>query len=91
MTCPLLEQIRLLASDVFRIPLAEISEASTPDQVPSWDSLQHVNLVLALEQQFGVEFDPDEISQLVSIGSMAQILSRKLATPRIGRPDGHAN
>jgi len=35
-------------------------------QVEEWDSLSHLNLVMALEEEFGLEFDPDDIAALFS-------------------------
>ncbi len=78
MNARLLEDLRTIAADVFRLPRSQISETSTPAQIASWDSLQHVNLVLALEQQFCVEFDPAEIGRRGSIGKIVDVLSRKL-------------
>jgi acyl carrier protein len=75
----LLEQLRTLAADVLRVPRSQVDESSTPEQIESWDSIQHVSLVVAIEQQFGLEFDPDEISQMESIGRIRDIVSRKVA------------
>jgi acyl carrier protein len=63
---------RLLAvfRGVFDEDLAEIPDSATPDTIEGWDSANHVNLVLALEAEFGLEFDADEISELTSVGAI---------------------
>jgi acyl carrier protein len=72
------ERLRRLMADVFEMPESEIRPNSSPDNVPSWDSLHHLNLVLALEQEFGVEFTPEEIEQLLSAELVAALLEQKL-------------
>jgi len=39
--------------------------------------VQHLNLVLALEEQFGVQFEPDEMDAMKSIGAIAGLLTKK--------------
>lgn len=68
-------------ADVFQVPIESISPDSSPETIESWDSLQHLNLVLALEQEFAVQFSPDEIEKLVSPRLVSTFLSEKLAVP----------
>ena len=79
MKTPILEELRTLAADVLRVPRSRIDDHSSPQQIEDWDSIQHVNLVVAIEERFGVEFEPEEISGMESIGKISEILSRKLA------------
>lgn len=46
--------------------------------VESWDSFAHINLMLAIESEFGVEFDSDEIGTLLSIGDISRALHSRL-------------
>lgn len=77
MTTPQLDRIRTLFSDVFQIPLEQVTPQSSPDTIPNWDSLQHLNLVLALEQEFQIQFTPEEIEQLLSVEIVAALLDQK--------------
>ncbi len=72
-----LDQVRSIAGDVLHVPVAKLSADSTPESIESWDSVQHLNLVLALESQFGIEFEPEEIDQMKSIGKIAALVERK--------------
>ena len=72
------DKIRQLASDVFEIPVSEIQPESSPDTVATWDSLHHLNLVLALEQEFAIQFTPEEIEQLLSIELIDALIAEKL-------------
>ena len=66
-------------SDVFQVPREQVKADSSPDTIANWDSLQHLNLVLALEQEFNVQFTPEEIEQLLSVELVAALLEEKRA------------
>jgi acyl carrier protein len=44
--------------------------------------MQHLNLVLAVEEQFNIQLSPEEIEQMRSVGQIAQIVEQKLQTTR---------
>ena len=71
------EQLRGIASDIFGVPATEITESSSPETIESWDSVQHLNLVLAMEEQFAVQFDPEEMDQMKNMGEIAGLLDKK--------------
>ncbi len=77
MNTPYLNRIRGIFSDIFQVPLEEVTAQSSPDTIPNWDSLQHLNLVLALEQEFHTQFTPEEIEQLLSVELVAALLDEK--------------
>ena len=77
MNTPFLDRVRGIFSDIFQVPLDEIRPESSPDTIPNWDSLQHLNLVLALEQEFNMQFNPEEIEQLLSVELVAALLNEK--------------
>ena len=72
------DKVRGLCADVFQAPASEITAASSPETLENWDSVQHLNLVLALEEQFGIAFDPEEMDQMKSVGAIAQLVDAKL-------------
>ena len=74
------DQIRTIASDLFAIPPGKINAASSPENIESWDSVQHLNLVLALEEKFGLQLSLEEIEQMKTIGEVAKIVEGKLQT-----------
>jgi acyl carrier protein len=77
------EQVRAIASDVFGVPVDRLSAGSSPESVENWDSMQHLNLVLAIEEKFGIQLDPDEIEQMKNIGAVAALVDKKLqSAPR---------
>jgi acyl carrier protein len=72
-----LEKVLAIAADIFQWPQSALSPASSPDTVETWDSLHHLELVLALEQEFGVQISPEEIEQLLSIELTAALMEEK--------------
>jgi acyl carrier protein len=67
-----------MASDLFGVPEEHISAASSPDTIEAWDSIQHLNLVLALEEKFGLQLSPEEMEQMKSIGDVTKLVEGKL-------------
>ena len=59
-------KIYQLMSNVFEIPVEEISEDSSLDSIESWDSLRHLNLILAIEEEFGITIPDEEVGNLVN-------------------------
>lgn len=55
---------------VFDPGLPVLAKTDSPETIEGWDSANHVNLVLALEAEFGVEFDTDEIAELTSVATI---------------------
>jgi len=53
----------------------EIKEHFTPHDVPGWNSLGHLNLILELEREFGIRFSDEDMLQLDSVASINRILS----------------
>jgi acyl carrier protein len=66
-----------IVSQVFKMPLENISEDSSPDQIAKWDSLEHMNLILALEEAFKVQFEAEQIGQMQSVGLILLTLKEK--------------
>jgi acyl carrier protein len=80
MTTPsasLQSQIRSVLSEVLGVPAASISAASSPATIDAWDSVQHLSIVMALEQACGVQFEPEDIEKMKTVGDIESIVARK--------------
>ena len=64
-------------ADVFDVDAATVSDMSSPDTIPKWDSLGMVKLVAELEQVFGIEFDILEIADFRNAAIIMGILAGK--------------
>jgi acyl carrier protein len=67
------EGIRQMAADIFGVPVADIGLDSSPATVSTWDSLQHLNLILGVEAELGVEFTPEEVEGIESVGDLVSL------------------
>ena len=64
------EKVFKIVSDVLNIPLDVINEGSSQDTLLQWDSLQNLNLILALEEKFGIQFHEHQIVKMVNVRSI---------------------
>ena len=69
-----LDRVREIASDILR---ADVTPESSPETIASWDSVQHLNLVLALEEEYSLQFLPEEMDEAKTVGSLARLVSAK--------------
>lgn len=74
---PISQQVRSVVSDVLGISASSLNADSSPQTIESWDSVQHLSLVMALEQSLGVQFEPEEIDKMRSIGAIETLIAKK--------------
>ena len=71
------DRLRQVMSQIFKVPLDQINDETKVETIEAWDSLNHINLVLALEQEFKTTFAPEEIISMVSFEEIQEILKQK--------------
>ena len=76
------DRIFRIVARTFKVAPSSVSLDSSVDTIESWDSLQHVHLVLALEEEFGLQFDVDEIVGMQSVAGVVAIVRDHLANRR---------
>ena len=74
MNAEVLNRVREIASDVLQ---ADVTPESSAETNGSWDSVQHLNLVMALEEEYGFQFSPEEMDQARTVGDFAQLVSAR--------------
>ncbi len=72
------ERIKNILASVFGVDPASLDDYASPDTIDGWDSVKHMDLVMALEEEFDVEFENDEMIDLVNMKLIEVILSEKL-------------
>lgn len=70
------ERVLSIVSNIMNWPLKKIHEDSSPEDIDTWDSLNQINLVLALEEEFGVKFTDVQIVEMLSVQSIIETLER---------------
>lgn len=75
-------RLQNIARDVFGDDSLVLTDSTKPVEVWGWDSIGHVNFMLGVENEFGVEFSDDEFVDFVDIGGLKRMLADKLVNPR---------
>jgi acyl carrier protein len=75
------EQIYTQLTEIFRELFDNDSIVVTPEttaaDIPEWDSFNHINLIVAAEQRFGIKFTTGEIESLQNVGQLANAIAAK--------------
>jgi acyl carrier protein len=64
-----------IISEIFRIPLEEVTPEMAIHKVSAWNSLTHIELVVSIEEKFRIQLTQDEIVVMTSVGEAQRILS----------------
>lgn len=59
----------------------ELTDETGPNDIESWDSLGHVNIITAVEDEFDIEISPEEIGEIQTIGDIKKMLVQKDINP----------
>lgn len=73
------QKIKNVMASVFKCDASEINENTSPDTLERWDSLGHMNLVVALEEEFGITFKEDEALELLNYRLIYETLKNKVS------------
>ena len=71
------EQLNEVFRDVFDDEEIMVNDATTADDIEDWDSLEHINLVAAVEQEFGMKFTMGQVVTMKNVGEMVDIILQK--------------
>lgn len=61
--------------EVFEKPSLALDDAASFKDIPGWDSTAHVNLIIALEEEFGTKFSVGEVMTMNSVGAIRRIVA----------------
>lgn len=64
--------------DVFDDDSIVVNDNTTADDIEDWDSLEHINLIAAVEQEFGIKFNMGQVVTMKNVGEMADIIMSQL-------------
>ena len=70
-------RVATVFADVLGIPVDSINDETSPDNTPQWDSLQAMNLVVALEGAFNIRLSTKEIVSMRNVGIVRKVLKGK--------------
>ena len=74
-----LERLNPVFCTVFDDETIIITRDSTSNDIEGWDSLSHMNLIIAVEMEFKVKFALGELQSMKNVGSLVDLIEKKLA------------
>lgn len=73
------EKVTAIFRTVFNQANLEITPATTANDVEGWDSLSHLNMISAVEKEFGVKFKLKDLVKLKNVGDLLTVVQTKLS------------
>ena len=73
------ERLNKVFQDIFDDESITVNENTTSNDIEDWDSLEHINLVVAVEQEFGMKFNMNEVTTMKNVGEMVDIILSRIS------------
>ena len=73
------EEVRKIFRDNFDDEELVIVDETNSKDIEDWDSIEHINLVIAMEKRFGLKFDISEVGKLANVGEMVDLIVKMLS------------
>ena len=72
------ERLNKVFQDVFDDESIVVNDETTSADIEDWDSLEHINLIVAIEQEFGMKFNMHEVTTMKNVGEMVGIILSRI-------------
>ena len=72
------DKLRDILAEAIELEPNDISDESSPDNTPEWDSFAHMNMVAEVEKAYNIKFTLEEVIEMQSVPKMMEVVSRKL-------------
>lgn len=72
-------KIRTIMAEILEVNENEILEDSSIGDIPSWDSLHHLEIIAEIEKNFGIQFTPDVLMDLEDFSDIVEAVNRRVA------------
>lgn len=72
------ETLNEVFRDAFDDESITVTDETTSDDIEDWDSLEHINLIAAVELEFGVKFNMGQVVTMKNVGEMVTIIMSQL-------------
>lgn len=71
------ERLNEIFQDIFDDPSITVNADTVAKDIEGWDSLANINIIVSVEDVFGMKFDMDEIVNMKCVGEMVKIISER--------------
>lgn len=72
-----LERVEKIFQEAYGYETENFTPELTPDDVPKWDSIGHMNMVSLLEGEFNVQFELDDIMEMATVGKIVELVEAR--------------
>ena len=72
------EKLNVVFRDIFDDEDITVNDETTADDIEDWDSLEHINLIVAVENAFGMKFNMGQVNGMKNVGEMVDIIQEKV-------------
>lgn len=72
------ERLNEVFRDIFDDESISVNENTTSDDIEDWDSLEHINLIVAVEKEFNIKFNMNEVTHMKNVGEMVELINNKI-------------
>lgn len=72
------EKLNAVFQDVFDDDSITVNDATTANDIEDWDSLEHINLIVAVEKKFGIKFNMGEVNDFKNVGEMVDTIIKRI-------------
>lgn len=72
------EELNEVFRDVFDDNTIVVNDDTTANDIEDWDSLEHINLIVAVEKKFGMKFNMGEVTTMKDVGAMVDIILERM-------------
>jgi len=70
-------RVQFVFQQIFEDSTLQVSGEATAEDIPGWDSLTHIGLILALEEEFDIQFSSAEVTSMACVGDLFTMLAGK--------------
>lgn len=76
---PIMDKVQEVFRGVFADPQLEISTATNASHISAWDSLKHINLMVAIERAFKIRLALGEVDKLKNVGDLVEVIEKRVS------------
>ena len=76
----LADDIQQLLADVLGVARTKVTSSSNTDNLEGWDSVNHLGVVMELEERYGVSFSPEEMTEIISVAAIVAAIRTKVGS-----------
>ncbi len=70
-------RVKKVIAEILDIEINSINDNTSPETVESWDSLKQMNIIVALEEEFDIEFSDEDIIEMLSFRLICEVVGEK--------------